>query len=168
MSRPSTDHGTFVIERAFAAPVERVFAAWSDAETKRRWNACHDDWKTVEHRLDFRVGGEEMNDVVRPDGVVHAFRARFHDIVPGERIVYSYDMHVGDVRISVSLVTITFERSAPRKARSAKIASEETRMTFTEQVVFLDGHGDLDERREGTEVGLARIAPELDRGAGLG
>ena len=30
-------------------------------------------------------------------------------------------------------------------------------MTFTEQVTFLDGHGDLEERREGTEVGLARI-----------
>lgn len=154
MSARSTDHGTFVIERTFSASVERVFAAWSDAETKRRWNACHDDWKTVEHRLDFRVGGEEMNDVVRPDGVVHAFRARFHDIVPGERIVYAYDMHVGDAHISISLVTVTFERSARK-----------TRMTFTEQVVFLDGHGDLDERREGTEVGLARIAPELERGA---
>lgn len=166
MSTRSTDHGTFVIERTFSASVERVFAAWSDAETKRRWNACHDDWKTVEHRLDFRVGGEERNDVVRPDGVVHRFRARFHDIVPGERIVYSYDMHVGDVRVSVSLVTVTFERAARGRRGSKQTASEASRMTFTEQVVFLDGHGDLDERREGTEIGLARIEPELERRPG--
>jgi uncharacterized protein YndB with AHSA1/START domain len=153
MSERSSEHATFVIDRTFSAPAERVFAAWSDAETKRRWNACHDDWKTVEHRLDFRVGGVETNDVVRPDGVVHAFRARFHDIVPCERIVYAYDMHVGDALVSVSLVTVTFTRTSAKR----------TKMTFTEQVVFVDGHGDVEERREGTEVGLARITDELAR-----
>jgi hypothetical protein len=52
-------------------------------------------------------------------------------------------MHVDDARISVSLATIDL---APR--------GRGTRMTFTEQVAFLDGHGDLAEREEGTRVGL--------------
>ncbi len=34
-------------------------------------------------------------------------------------------------------------------------------MTFTEQVVLLDGQGDIRERREGTELGLAHIDAEL-------
>jgi uncharacterized protein YndB with AHSA1/START domain len=150
----SAVHSTFVIERLFSASVERVFAAWSDAQKKRRWFACHDDWSTVEYRLDFQLDGTEINAVATPAGIVHKFKARFLDIVPDERIVYAYDMHVGEVRISVSLVTVTFAHDGAK-----------TKMTFTEQVVFLDGQGDVDERREGTEVGLARLGTELGQRA---
>lgn len=147
---PSAQHSTFVIERLFAAPVERVFASWSDAKKKRRWFACHDDWPTLKYELDFRVGGSEHNAVSTDEGVVHTFDARYFDIVPPSRIVYAYDMMVADERISVSLVTVEFVRSGAQ-----------TKMKFTEQVVFLDGHGDCDERREGTEVGLDRLVAEL-------
>jgi uncharacterized protein YndB with AHSA1/START domain len=80
------------------------------------------------------------------EGKLHAFRGRYLDIVPDARIVYVYDMYVGHTRLSLSLVTVVFE---PRGQR--------THMTFTEQVVFLDGHGEAAERREGTELGLQRI-----------
>ena len=146
MSGRSTAHGTFVIERRFAAPPRRVFAAWSDPDKKQRWLGCHDDWVTLEYRLDLRVGGGELSRSRAPDGVVHVVEARFLDVVPGERIVYAYDMRADETRTSVSLVTVEL---APDGAG--------TKMTFTEQVVFLDGHGDLAERREGTELGLARV-----------
>ncbi|HEV2682294.1 MAG TPA: SRPBCC domain-containing protein [Rhodanobacter sp.] len=35
-----------------------------------------------------------------------AFDCRYWDIVPNQRIVYSYDMHLDDRRISVSLSTL--------------------------------------------------------------
>jgi len=155
MSPRSAVHSTFVIERRFSAPVERVFAAWADAEKKRRWFACHDDWSTVEYQLDFRVDGTERNVVLTDAGVEHRFAARFFDIVANQRIVYAYDMFVGDVRFSVSLVTVVFERTLAA-----------TTVTFTEQVVFLDGHGDGDERREGTEVGLDRLVADVCSTAG--
>ena len=123
---------------------------WSSPEKKRRWFACHDDWKTVDYQLDFRQGGLEINDVAEGDGTLHGFKGYYLDIVPNARIVYAYEMSVGGARISASLVTVVFA------ARGGK-----TSMTFTEQVVFLDGHGDVDERREGTELGLARIDAEL-------
>lgn len=152
MTIPSVSHSTFVIERSFAAPVARVFAAWSDPAKKQRWFACHDDWKTVDYQLDFRQGGVEINDATERDGTLHAFKAHYLDLVPNERIVYAYEMSVGGTRVSASLVSVVFA------AVGAK-----TRMTFTEQVAFLDGHGDaqLAERREGTELGLARIDAEL-------
>ncbi|HVJ15487.1 MAG TPA: SRPBCC family protein [Polyangiaceae bacterium] len=152
MTLRSADHSSFVIERRFSAPAARVFASWSNAEKKQRWFACHDEWKLVEYQLDFRVYGTEENAVKRPDGVVHRFRAQFLDIVPEQRIVFAYAMHVGDVRISASLVTIVFADEG-----------KSTRMTFTEQVVFFDGHGDVNERREGTEIGLENLATELAR-----
>lgn len=146
MPARSVAHSTFVIERALAAPVSRVFAAWSDLALKRRWMSCHDDWRSEEHQLDFRVDGTEISRVVEPNGTVHTMNARFVDIVPQQRIVYVYDMQLDDARLSVSLVTVVFEGSGAK-----------TKMTFTEQVTFLDGHGDAAERQEGTEVGLARL-----------
>jgi uncharacterized protein YndB with AHSA1/START domain len=142
----TAEHATFVIERRFPANVERVFRAWSVAEKKKKWLACHDDWRTTQFELDFRVGGVETNTVERPDGVKHVFHARFLDIVENERIVYAYAMHIGEQRISASLVTVLFERDA-----------NITLMTFTEQVAFFDGHSDIDERREGTEAGLRNL-----------
>ena len=146
MTAASVAHGTFVIERSFAASLERVFATWSNPEKKRRWFACHDDWQAGEHQLDFREGGVETNEVTDTEGKLHAFKGRYLDIVPNRRIVYVYDMYVAGQRISVSLVTV-----------SLAAQGKKTLMTFTEQVVFLDGHGDIAERREGTELGLARI-----------
>jgi uncharacterized protein YndB with AHSA1/START domain len=139
----TADHSTFVIERVLSAGVDRVFAAWASVEQKQRWFGCHDDWRRLEHHLDFREGGAEVSAVATADGVVHRMEARYLDIVPGARIVYAYAMYVGAARISVSLATVELA------ARAGK-----TVMTFTEQVVFLDGHGDVDGRRQGTEVGL--------------
>jgi uncharacterized protein YndB with AHSA1/START domain len=151
MSTPSVEHATFVIERTMKAPVARVFRAWADVAQKQQWNACHDDWRAEEHQLDFRAGGTEVSRVVEPDGTAHIMKAHYFDIVTDRRIVYAYEMYLDEVRISISLVTVLFEATTGKAGAS-------TRMTFTEQVAFLDGHGDLDERREGTDVGLQRLA----------
>jgi uncharacterized protein YndB with AHSA1/START domain len=147
----TADHSTFVIERVFSASVDRVFAAWASVEQKQRWFGCHDDWRRLEHHLDFREGGAEVSAVATAEGTVHRMEARYLDIVAGRRIVYAYAMYVGAVRISASLATVEL---ATRGGRTA--------MTFTEQVVFLDGHGDLDGRREGTAIGLDALVAWLD------
>lgn len=146
----STHHGTFVIERNYPAAPARVFAAWTSPEAKARWNVCHDDWRVVEHQLDFRVGGREVQRTGPPGGPMHVFEGRFIDIVPDQRIVYAYEMRVDDTRVSVSLATVEVHAEGRR-----------TRLVFTEQVVFLDGHGDLEEREEGTRVGFDRLAIAL-------
>lgn len=143
-------HTSFRIDRKLPALPARVFAAWSRAEAKQAWFSCHDDWRNAGYALDFRVGGSEYNEVRDRDGVAHVFRAHFLDIVPDRRIVYAYELLLGERRISVSLVTVAFQPDAGG-----------TLMSFTEQVVFLDGHADDGERREGTEVGLDRLAAWL-------
>jgi uncharacterized protein YndB with AHSA1/START domain len=138
-------HTTFVIERIYPASPMRVFAAWSDPKSKARWASCHGA-----HKLDFRVGGRENDRGEAPDGHVYEFQGLIYDIVPNERIIYAYDLHRDGVRISVSLVTVTFE-PAPKG----------TRLVWTEQGVFIGGIQTPDEREEGTKWGLTRLDDEL-------
>ncbi|MBV8652023.1 MAG: SRPBCC domain-containing protein, partial [Alphaproteobacteria bacterium] len=72
------------------------------------------------------------------------------DIVPDERIIYSYDMHLDDKRISVSLATIEL-----------KPAGAGTRLVFTEQGVFLDGYDDAGSRERGTQGLLDKLGAWL-------
>jgi uncharacterized protein YndB with AHSA1/START domain len=147
---PSVTHSTIVIERSYAAAPARVFAAWASREAKARWYACDDEWRVSLHELDFRVGGRERLHTGPAGGPVHAFDGVYHDIVPGERIVYSYGMHVGEDRISVSLATVEF-RPEPGG----------TRMVFTEQIAILDDLTTAAEREEGTRLGLDSLDRHL-------
>jgi uncharacterized protein YndB with AHSA1/START domain len=148
-----THHATFTIERDYPVAPARVFRAWAEPAAKASWFACHDDWRSGGHELDFRAGGTERVDTYPSDGgEVHAYRARYHDIVQDERIVYAYEMYVGDKRISVSLATVLF---APHAGG--------TRMTFTEQLVMLDDRWDAASREHGTREGLDNLARELAR-----
>ncbi len=104
--------------------------------------------------LDFRVGGREYESGGPADGPMHYYNAIYQDIVPDERIIYAFDMHLGDQRITVSLATVEF-----------KPLGTGTRMIFTEQIVFLDGSDHLDGRKEGTEAMLDNLEAELKRSA---
>lgn len=152
MTQRSVSHTSFVIERRLPSPPRTVFRAWSDAEAKRRWFACHEDMVNTGYGLDFRVGGSELNRVTTPDGAVHLFQAHFLDIVPNERIIYAYNMHVDDKRLSASLATVEFQPDGTG-----------TRMLFTEQVAFLDGYQDRAERVRGTQELLDSLERELRR-----
>ena len=146
MTKRSVIPATFSIERRYDAPPGRVFAAWTSVEAKRQWAFCHADWQPTLFEMDFRVGGRERIRTGPENGEVHAFEGVFHDIVPDERIVYSYVMHLGERRISVSLTTI-----------EVRAEGHGTRLVFTEQGVFLDGYDDVAGREEGTRIGLDNL-----------
>jgi uncharacterized protein YndB with AHSA1/START domain len=150
MSKRSTHHATFVIERTYAVPPARVFHAWADQKAKARWFVGPEEWESSGHELDFRVGGRERIAGGPPGGPVHAYEALYQDIVPNERIVYTYDMHSDDKRISVSLATVEFTP-----------AGSGTRLILTEQGVFLDGFDSEVSREEGTHGLLDKLEVAL-------
>jgi len=150
MTRTSTTHATFVIERTYDAAPARVFAAWSDSKAKARWFVGPDNWDKSNHKLDFRVGGKESVSGGPPGGQVHSYNAVIQDIVPNERIITTYDMHLDDKKISVSLATL--ELTAAGKG---------TKLTYTEQGVYLDGYDDSGSRERGTRDLLENLAAYL-------
>jgi uncharacterized protein YndB with AHSA1/START domain len=147
----SVTHATFVIERTYDASPARVFAAWAEPAAKARWFGIPDD-DSGDYELDFKVGGRELNRGSASDGDVYTYDARYQDIVPDERIVYSYDMLRGDTRISVSLATVEL-----------KPEGSGTKLVFTEQGAFLDGHDTPDLREHGTGSLLDALGAELGR-----
>ena len=106
MTERSVTHATFAVERRYDASPARVFAAWADPAAKARWFGGPEEWGRDEFELDFRVGGREVSRGGPPGGPVHAYDAVYQDIVPGERIVYSYSLSLDQTLISVSLATV--------------------------------------------------------------
>jgi uncharacterized protein YndB with AHSA1/START domain len=149
MTERSVTHATFVVERTYDASPARVFAAWADPEAKARWFAGADD---EEFELDFRIDGREISRGGADGGPVSAFDARYQNIVPGQRIVYAYKMHLDETLISVSLATVELKPEASG-----------TRLIFTEQGAFLDGHDEPRQREQGTGSLLDALGVELRR-----
>jgi uncharacterized protein YndB with AHSA1/START domain len=151
MTDRHVQHGTFSLEPHYPAAPDRVFAAWAEPAAKARWFAGPE----AEHRLDFRVGGRET--VRRAAGDGHpalAFESVYHDIVPGERIVYTSTLTAGDELSTVSLTTVEFQA-----------VTEGTRLLLVEQDAFLDGQEEPGWREEGTRQWLAALAAELGEGS---
>lgn len=74
--------------RRLAAPRSLVFAAHSKAEHLERW------WgrgNPLDVELDFRVGGHYRFVEHSPDEGTHPFRGEFLEIVPDEKIVYTFE-----------------------------------------------------------------------------
>jgi uncharacterized protein YndB with AHSA1/START domain len=146
----STTHSAFAIERTYEAAPARVWQAWADPEEKRRWFGPRVLAKP-DHEFEFRVGGLERMTVQAPDGALYTFASRFQDIVEGERLIHTYEMYRDDARISVSVATVEFEA-----------AGAGTKLTLTEQGVFLDGLDTPDAREHGTRELLDTLAAHLE------
>ena len=151
MTRSTVAHDVFVIERTYNVPVAQVFRAWADPMLKARWFAGSADALEAGYELDFRVGGREVNRGGPPGGPVYTYESQFRDIVPEQRIVYTYEMFADENRISVSVATVQF------RGRDAT-----TQLVLTEQGVFLDGHDTVAQREEGSRSLLDSLAAILD------
>jgi uncharacterized protein YndB with AHSA1/START domain len=87
-------------------------------------------------------------------GIDYTYDACYYDIVPDQRLVYSYEMYADGARISVSVATVEFVKAA-----------DGTTLTWTEQGAYLDGFDGQDAsrlRQGGTSEMLDGLAKYLD------
>ena len=131
MTDRSVIHDTFSIERTYPAAPSRVFAAFASAEAKDAWGDTGGlepaEGEANIEEFDFRPGGRERF-AHKWQGTSYRYDALYYDVVPDQRIVYSYEMYADDARISVSVATIEFVKSR-----------DGTALTWTEQGAYLDG-----------------------------
>lgn len=101
--------------------------------------------------MDFRVGGLEVAEGRFNDsGMTTLFEARYHVIEPNRRLVYVYDLRLSGELHSVTLSGLDIEPDGER-----------TRVSYTEQIAFMDGQDGIEKRREGTEFGFETIEKML-------
>jgi uncharacterized protein YndB with AHSA1/START domain len=147
----SVVHGAFHLERTYDATAEQVYKALSDEAAKGRWFYGPDGWRLIERTMDFRVGGRERVKGGFEGGVTTTFDATYHDIVPRERIVYTYEMHLDERKISVSLATLEIEPAGAGR----------TKLKVCEQGAFLDDYDDAGKREHGTGDLLDKLGASL-------
>jgi uncharacterized protein YndB with AHSA1/START domain len=147
-------HATFAVERVYPHSPARVFHALSDEGTARRWRAEGEGWHINEFKIDFRVGGGEVSRFSYQGGPEIRLDAQYHEMVPNERIVFTYRMTMGTQPLSVSLTTI--ELFAEDRG---------TRLIQTEQGAYFGEGESVQGREEGTRGLLERLAEELDQSA---
>jgi uncharacterized protein YndB with AHSA1/START domain len=140
-------HDTFRIDRHFDAEPARVFRAFADPGAKAKWFGSPAD--TRRESFDFREGGREAMESVFENNR-YGYLATYTDIVPDERIVYTYEMTMNGQRISVSVATIEL-----------RAAGGGTDFTLTEQGVYLDGLDNSAQRKQGTEDLMDALAKTL-------
>ena len=151
MTTRSALHDTFRLDRRFAAAPARVFRAFADPQAKAKWFGGPAEIKREDESFDFREGGRETQVSVFGDGTRFGFFVTYVDIVPDERIVYTYEMTMNGQRISASVATVEFRPAA----------GGGTDFTLTEQGAYLDGLDNPAQRRQGTEDLLAALEKSL-------
>jgi uncharacterized protein YndB with AHSA1/START domain len=147
----SVVHAVFHLERSYAAPVARVWKALTDPAAKAKWfGGSPGRWEVLERQMDVRVGGRERHSGRWEGGVISTFDAIYFDVVPNQRLVYAYEMHLNDKKISVSLATLQLA-----------FAGGKTTLKVSEQGAFLDGYDDAGSREHGTGLLLDALGASL-------
>lgn len=155
----TTTHGSFVIERTYSASPQRVFAAWADPAAKRAWFAEGEGWDVLSYELDFREGGSEKSrfrflkgEEVFGEKTTFGNDTVFNEIVPNERIIYTYSMDRNGARFSVSLATVEI-----------KALSSGARLILTENAAFFDGADGIKMREAGWQELLGKLGEFLSK-----
>ena len=95
-----------LLTREFDAPRELVFKAMTDPALISRWWGPR-KYRTVVDTMDVRPGGQWRMRNIAADGGEHAFRGEFREVVPPERIVWTFEYEPLPGHISVETMMLT-------------------------------------------------------------
>ena len=99
------------IDRTLRAAPARVWQAWTQAEALKHWFAPSDAFKVEVIEVDVRVGGRFRIKMNAPDGEVHDVSGVYREVVPNERLVFSWAWRTTPERESLVTVTLQIGRA---------------------------------------------------------
>ena len=79
---------TIVLRRTFDAPVERVYAAWTDADSLSKWWTCGEGLPGVLLEFDVREGGRMVVSFGAAGEIPSLNTSEFLEVVPNSRLVF--------------------------------------------------------------------------------
>ncbi len=115
------------LHRVINAPVEAVYAAWTEPEMLRRWMAPGN--AAVVHAVaEAAVGGTFLVEMRGADGKRWLVRGRYREVAPLRRLVKTWHWEGSGIE---TLVTVEFEPLAPGRTRltltHSRFAEDEAR-----------------------------------------
>ena len=90
------------VTEVLAAPLARVYAAWTEPERMRRWFGKA-DMSVPEASVDLRLGGRWRVVLLRADGVRMPVGGEYREILPEERLRFSWQWEGSEVVTEVEL-----------------------------------------------------------------
>ena len=115
------------LHRTLDAPVETVYAAWTDPKLMQRWFAPG-DLAVARAIAEVEVGGAFLIEMRGADGENHVTHGVYRDVVPNRRLVHTWRWEGSDVE---SLVTVELEPESAGRTRltltHSRFASAEAR-----------------------------------------
>jgi len=96
---------SLTLKRRLNAPPERVYAAWTDPEKLKRWFGP-EQIETLRADADARVGGRFRIVMRGTDGEEHDVSGVYREVVPNERIVFTWAWRSTPERESLVTVVI--------------------------------------------------------------
>jgi uncharacterized protein YndB with AHSA1/START domain len=106
MSVAATVKPSLTLKRRFTAPPQKVFSAWIDPEKVKRWMGPG-EIKAVLAEVDPRVSGRYRWVMQNPAGEQHDVSGVYREIIPNEKLVFTWAWKSSPER--ESLVTVTFK-----------------------------------------------------------
>ncbi|HWM83808.1 MAG TPA: SRPBCC domain-containing protein [Pseudolabrys sp.] len=100
MAKPS-----LTLKRRFAAPAEKVYAAWTQPAQLMRWFGP-DRGPVHDAQTDVRVGGRFSVSFSTEDGERHNVSGEYREVVPNERLAFTWQWITMPERQSYVIVTI--------------------------------------------------------------
>lgn len=93
------------MKRVFDAPRHLVFEAHTSAEHMKNWWGPR-KYETISAEVDFREGGKWRFVHRGPEGDEHGFRGEFREIVPPEKVVWTFEYEGAPGQIAVETMTL--------------------------------------------------------------
>ena len=103
---PATQGQELVITRTFDAPRELVFKALIDPELVPKWWGQRNSTTIVE-ALDARPGGKWRFVQQAPDGAEYGFHGEFREVVPPERVTWTFEYEGMPGHVVVETMSLT-------------------------------------------------------------